>query len=434
LLKSGLRLLVHSVLVAPILLVHRFRRPLALLAVTFVVAAVFVALLPQLQPNPAPTSWTTSIGSGPTSVAGLGEAASAAAAASAGGAGAGSASSASQPPGPSRTLAAGSSVVPDVIVADFSVSDDLSTALIGLANAAGVTFLGPEGSLQADGSGTLRIPLDFASDTDPDSVTVTVSGVPFDVLQVNYYPAAYYESIGIDSAGVVDLFTTLPRSDNAARVEPTASPTDASLAVDEAAWDQVRVRDGFPAAGASLDDQIRQLYMDFDKLNDPSVGTVCASTLTGISQFGGISSQSCYVTCTGYTRITRDFLRSLATPARYISLGGRYSYLPNGVLVESSDGHDTTDMWVDGEWQWLDPTLRVLQATGPDGKILTLDEVMQALSDASTRSGVSFTRLNPATDEWQTLSYGDEDAAFKHDLSDYLSADKIMVIGNGGAG
>jgi hypothetical protein len=108
----------------------------------------------------------------------------------------------------------------------------------------------------------------------------------------------------------------------------------------------------------------------------------------------------------------------------------RYSYLSDGVLVESSESHDTTNMWVNGEWQWLDPTLRVPRATGPDGLPLTLDAVIQALSDASTRTYLSFTRLNPTTDEWQTLSWGDEDAAFRQDLSDYLSADKIMLVGN----
>jgi hypothetical protein len=56
---------------------------------------------------------------------------------------------------------------------------------------------------------------------------------------------------------------------------------------------------------------------------------------------------------------------------------------------------------------------------------------MQALSDASTRTELTFTRLDPATDDWQTLSWGDEDAAFTQDLSDYLSADKIMLVGNG---
>jgi len=30
-----------------------------------------------------------------------------------------------------------------------------------------------------------------------------------------------------------------------------------------------------------------------------------------------------------------------------------------------------------------------------------------------------------------TLSWGDEDAAFTQDLSDYLSADKITLVGNG---
>ena len=331
---------------------------------------------------------------------------------------------------PSPSVPAASGGGSGVVVASFSVTDDLSTALVGLIGAEGVTFVGPGGSIGADGTGTLRIPLDFGPATGPTTVTVSVSDEPAELVQVNYYPAQYYQSMGIDSAGVVDLYTTLPRSNNAARKEDTSPPTGAPSAVDQVEWAQLLAQGGFPAAQASLDDQIRQLYIRFDEVNDPNVGTVCAGTMTGIDMYSAASLHICYVTCTGYAQITDAFLGSLETPARYISLGGPYAYLPDGVLVESSESHDTTDMWADGEWQWLDPTLRVLRATGPDGLILTLDQVMQALSEASTRTELTFTRLNPATDEWQALSWGDEDAAFKQNLSDYLSADKIMLVGN----
>jgi hypothetical protein len=331
-------------------------------------------------------------------------------------------------PDPSAQATSGGG--PGVVVASFSITADLSTALVGLIDAEDVTFVGPGGSIGADGTGTLRIPLDFGLATGPTSVTVSVSDEPAELVQVNYYPAQYYRSMGIASAGVIDLYTTLPRSNNGARKEDTSPPTGAPPAVDQAEWGQLLAQDGFPTAQASLDDQIRQLYIQFDELNDPNAGTVCAGTMTGIEMYSAISLHSCYVTCTGYAQITDAFLGSLETPARYISLGGPYSYLPDGVLVESSESHDTTDMWVNGEWQWLDPTLRVLRATGPDGLPLTLDAVIQALSDASTRTDISFTRLDPATDEWQTLSWNDEDAAFRQDLSDFLSADKIMLVGN----
>jgi hypothetical protein len=318
---------------------------------------------------------------------------------------------------------------PEVVVTTFSVTDDLALALVGLVNAQGVTFVGPRGLLGPDGTGTLRIPLDFGQATAPASVTVSVSGVPADVLQVNYYPAQYYRSIGIDSAGAIDLSTTLPRSNNGARWEDASPPTEALSTLGWTAWDPVPALDAVPVTEASLDDQVRQLYVDFDEVNDPAVGTVCADTMTGNEMYSAVSLHSCYVTCTGYSLITDAFLGSLQTPARYISLGGRYSYLADGVLVESSESHDTTDMWANGEWQWLDPTLRVLAAIGPDGSTLTLDGLMRALSNQSTRGALSFTRLNPATDEWQTLPWAAEDAGFRQDLSDYLSADKIMLIG-----
>jgi hypothetical protein len=332
---------------------------------------------------------------------------------------------------PAPSAVAGVGQGPGVVVASFSVTDDLSAAVVGLMNAQNVTFVGPQGLVGADATGVLRIPLDFRSATGPTTIAVSVAGWSADVIQVNYYPAQYYRSIGIDSAGVIDLYTTLPRSNNGARSEDTSPPTEVSPPADQAAWDQVRAQGVFPDVEAPIDDQIRQLYIRFDELNDPEVGTVCGGTMTGIELYSAISLHSCYVACTGYAVITDAFLDSLEIPARYVSLGGPYSYLPDGVLVESSESHDTTDMWLDGEWQWLDPTLRVLRAAGPDGSTLTLDALMQALSDASTRSQLSFTRLNPATNEWQTLSWGDEDAAFREDLSGYLSADKIMLIGKG---
>jgi hypothetical protein len=379
-------LLAHTIVGLPVLLAQRHPSRLSLLGIAL---ALFAVLFPGLGKDSASASGTA----------------------------------------PSPSVQATSGGGPGVAVASFSVTDDLATALVGLNDPGDVTFVGPAGAIGVDGTGTLRIPLDFSLATGPTTVTMSVSGEPADVVQVNYYPAQYYRSMGIDSAGVIDLYTTLPRSNNEARREDTSPPTGAPPAVDQAEWGRLLPQDGFPAAEASLDDQIRQLYIQFDELNDPNVGTVCAGGMTGIEMYSAISLHSCYVTCTGYAQITDAFLGSLETPARYISLGGPYSYLTDGVLVESSESHDTTDMWVNGEWQWLDPTLRVLQATGPDGLPLTLDAVMQALSDASTRNELSFTRLNPDTDEWQTLSWGDEDAAFTQDLSDYLSADKIMLVG-----
>ena len=99
---SGVQLLVRAILAAPILLAYQFRRLLSLLAIAFAVLAVLFAWP---GPNQVPTSLTTAIPSVQTSVE-----------------------------------------VPDVVVAGFSVTDDLSTALVGLGNAGGVTFLGPSGS------------------------------------------------------------------------------------------------------------------------------------------------------------------------------------------------------------------------------------------------------------------------------------------------
>jgi len=321
-----------------------------------------------------------------------------------------------------------SAVAVTAVVVNFSVAADLSSALVGLDGAGGIVFDGPSGTIQPDASGNLDIPLGFGSATQPTTVTVSVHDAPSDVIEVSFYPAQYYASIGIDSGGVVDLYTTLPRADNPERSESPAQPTGATLAVDQTAWDQLSPQVGF-VAGAPLDDQVRQLYLDFDRYNDPTVGSVCDTNLTGIAAFEAIADHTCYVACTGLADITRDFVRSLGTPSRYISLGGPSSYLASGVLVEWSESHDTTEVWLDGQWQWLDPTLQVLRAMGPDGRVLTLEEVMDALSNTATRGQLSFTRLDPQTDAWVTLGYDQEDATFQYELTDYLSADKIMLIG-----
>jgi hypothetical protein len=78
-----------------------------------------------------------------------------------------------------------------VVVSTFSVTNDLSIANVGLINARGVTFVGPQGSTAADGGGVLRIPLDFGTATVPTAITLSIVGQPDDVLQVNYYPAQY---------------------------------------------------------------------------------------------------------------------------------------------------------------------------------------------------------------------------------------------------
>jgi hypothetical protein len=332
------------------------------------------------------------------------------------------------PPKPSLSI-----IEPDVIVTTFSVSDDMSMAEVGLENASGVTFTASNGKLQAGTDGSLAIPLGFASATQPASVSVSVQGFPQDVIRVDYYPASYYASVGVDSEGGIDLFTTLPRADNKNRVELISPPTSASLIVDPATWQGIRAQWGFAPKGMALDEQIRELYLQYDQLNRQS-SDECPTYLDGSTTFTDMAAGRCSVWCTGYARMTRDFLRSVDVPARYISLGGSYVYLPNGVMAESSEAHNTTDMWVDHTWQWLDATFGVLKATGPDGKVLTLDGVMQLLGDQATRDEISFTRLDPSTEQWKTLTYEQEDDAFKQDLASFLSSDKKMIIGNTGAG
>lgn len=322
----------------------------------------------------------------------------------------------------------------DIVVAGFSVSDDMSSATVDLLNADGVSASGPDGPLRVGSGGALRIPLPSARVTQPATVTVNLTDVPAGMLQVSYYPAAYYQSIGSDLKGYVILFSTLPRADNTARHEPDSLPPADFLDVNQQAWTDARSTGVIPPTTDPMDEQIRRLFGQFDGLNDPSLGNLCPDSGAGIDTFGAMADHTCFVWCTGYSRILRDALRSAGTPARYVGLAAVATVLSNGVKVQSSEEHATVEMWANGHWRWVDSTFRVLRAVGADGQELTANGVIEALANPTTRDTVRFTRLDPTTGQWRTLAYPAEDPQFKDALARYWSADKTFFIPNGGRG
>jgi hypothetical protein len=322
----------------------------------------------------------------------------------------------------------------DPVVAGFAVSDDLSVATVNLRNAAGMIVSGPTGPLAVGHDGTLRVPLTFAGATKPGTVSAAFSGPVDGVIEIRYYPRNYYAAIGLDFAGTVLLYTTLPRSADPAVQAPTSLPPDQSLDVHQQRWTDARYVGALPSAADPLGEQIRQLYDQFDRLNHPAVGQLCSDFMIGIDTYWAMSSQSCYVWCSGYARITRGFLRSDGVPARLIGLSAGVASLSSGVEVQSSEGHVTMDMWLNGEWRWIDPTFRLLRAVDATGTPLTVEAAIRDMADASTRDGLSFTRLDPVSRQWVTLPYSAEDQEFKDDLASYMTADKQISVPNGGRG
>jgi hypothetical protein len=333
-------------------------------------------------------------------------------------------------PVPPREPAA--SAIP--VVAGFSVSDDLSVATIDLLHAAGALATGPHGSLLVGDDGKLRIPLDFAGATEPTTVTVSFPGVSSGNLRVTYYPSEYYQTIGAPSQGTIVLFTTLPRSPNPEAPESSDLSPAESLYVHQQRWIDARYVGALPSPLDPLDEQIRQLYVQFDELNDPSIARLCDDSMTGIDTYWGMASNSCYVWCSGYARITRGFLRSIGLGARLVGLSAEVGFVGRGILVQSSEAHTTVDVWLDGQWQWIDPTFRLLRVADASGRALTIDGAIRDLADPSTRGTLRFTRLDPTTHQWATLAYLEEDQQFKRNLASYMSGDKLVNVPNDGRG
>lgn len=324
-----------------------------------------------------------------------------------------------------------------VAVGPLSVSREMSLATIPIASAAvDLTASGPDGPLPIR-EGVLHVPLRLG-DEDRQTVMVTLSAsrAPLGDLEIRYYPRAYYRALASPQPGAILMFTTLPRTGSlrVATGTPTDLPPAESLAVDLPRWTDARRSGELPSATLARDEQIRRLYRQMERGNDDSIGTLCDEGLSGIAAYEQVSAGRCSVQCYGYARILRDFLRSGGTPARVVSLGAGVMTLPNEVRVQSSEGHQTTELWDGTAWAWVDGTLGVLRALGPDGTSLSTADAIAALSDPETRDQIRFTRLDPVTGTWVTRSYGEQDEAFKIALAGTLTADKVLSIPNGGRG
>lgn len=318
-----------------------------------------------------------------------------------------------------------------------SVSPDMSVASIPIVSAAvDVAARGPDGPLPIRG-GVLEVPLRLADDgRQTVTVALNASGGALGQLEIRYYPRSYYRALASPQPGVVLIFTTLPRTGSpqfAHGTDADRPPAD-SLEVDLVRWTDARRAGELPPATLDRDEQIRRLYLRMGRDNDDSIGRLCDEGLPGMTAYEQVTAGSCSVQCFGYARILRDFLRSGGTPARVISLGAVKTTLPNEVLVQSSEGHQTTELWDGTGWALVDGTLGVLRAIGPDGTSLSTAETVAALSDPEARDAIRFTRLDPVTGTWVTRGYGEQDEPFKILLAGTLTADKVLSIPNGGRG
>lgn len=319
-------------------------------------------------------------------------------------------------------------VVP-LAVGGISVADDLSLARVAVYGGTGVVALGPSGPLEVR-DGQLLVPLAFADSPEPQQVVVHLSrGDQAGDVSILYWGHAYYARIKAALNGVVLLDTTLPRFGSAS-LGPGMQ--DSVVAVDTDSpngeqWKVARASGLAPGVNQNVETAVLALFRQLDSINDPGIGPLCSEVASGIETLNALASGACWVWCTGNARILRGFLRSAGVPARLVALDPRRSYLPNGVLVESSEGHATAEWWDGNRWVFIGPTTRTLRATGLDGASLSVKGLIDALADPITRDGILFTRLDPATDAWRTLPYGAQDAAFKLSIQRDFTADKVLV-------
>jgi len=326
-------------------------------------------------------------------------------------------------------------VFPPVAIGVPSVAEDLSFATVPVMSpAADLTAVGPWGPIPVR-DGELHVPLQLR-DGEPQTVSLglSASGAVLGEIQLRYYSSAYYRSLGTPHPGVILLFTTLPRvgAPQWAPGTPTNRPPEDSLAVDVDRWNGARAGADLPAPSAERDEQIRRLFMSMSERN--TADEVCAEVPAGIDVFDHVVDGTCSVACHGYARVVRDVLRSSGTPARVISLGATRTTLANGLVVQASEGHQTTEGWDGTRWVWVDGTLGVLRALGPDGTVLSVEEVVTALADPATRDDLSFIRLDAASDKWVTRSYAEQDDAFKTSVTSLFTADKVLSIPDDGRG
>jgi hypothetical protein len=211
-------------------------------------------------------------------------------------------------------------------------------------------------------------------------------------------------------------------------------PGRPSLRVDRERWAEARLLGVMPPATLDRDEQLRQLLVRLQEGNRPSVGRLCDETRPGLDTYRRVSAGECFIWCTGYSRIIRDFLRSAGVPSRLIDLSPQVVTLDGGVTVQSSEAHQTTEQWDRDRWVWIDGTMGVLRALDPDGNALSTRQVVAALGSTPTRDALRFVRLDPAYGGWSVRSYQDQDDPFRLTLAATLTPDKIMAIPNGGFG
>lgn len=306
-----------------------------------------------------------------------------------------------------------------ISVLSFAVSKDMAMATIGLAGADGILATEPGDSATVAG-GILALPLHLI-DTDAQVIPVEL-GVPGGRLEIQWYPPIVYSRIGILSGGTVLLFTTYPRGPNPARSEPVSDPADATYS-EVSRWTDARNAGDVPVIVGSVDDQLLELYQLFDAKNGTVGVPHCDDNYTPIDTFWCMYSGAGTVWCSGLAKITRDFLRSAGTPARLLGLGAEVG-MNGGVLVQTSEGHASMELWSGGRWVWADPTFRILRATR-GGRELNVNEAIELLSSESTRDSVTFTREDAGS--WVTQPYAELPETFRDALARYISSDKLIA-------
>ena len=316
-------------------------------------------------------------------------------------------------------------------MAGLRVNSDLAAAIVSFDSDGPISVSGPTGMSLVKGD-VARVPLAFVdSDVVQEASYIVGSDGRVGRLTLSYYSRAYYESIGANTQPpALILSTDLPRTQRltgSPGIDAAPSRADA-FSPWAAAWDVARASGSIPTVEAGFRAAVGQLYAWFDAHNVEGSGPLCDASLSGYQTMAGVLSGACWVWCTGYAHILRGFLRSEGIPARAITLLPSITTLSDGVVVQSSDAHTTTEWWDGARWRWISPTFRVLGATDATGDPLSVRALIAALADPSARAGLSFTVWGGDTRAWVVAPFAQLDPALQDALGRYFTTDKRLSL------
>jgi hypothetical protein len=158
----------------------------------------------------------------------------------------------------------------------------------------------------------------------------------------------------------------------------------------------------------------------------------CTSAV-GMSILKEMNEQSCFVGCSGYSVMLRDYLRMSGIPARVIVLTPRQLVLADNRILQYSEGHTTVEAYVEGRWILIEPTVKALRFIDVDGHPMGTAELISAYWHPKTRGSIRVRQVGE-DGSLSTVSLKQAKPRIRELLRRYLTQDKSIAIAFDGRG